>query len=334
MIDCKWTNDGERLIFFLSPSVRGQCYCHLCITLTTKSISLIHSFRPLLLLFWIPQTIQSPVLIRSCNIHYPPLSLIMSKKRPGVPAAVNLMRALEQERSTNCSNDALWNHVNAQETTLIQDIPHLEKHQQALDLLRDKLTTEKEPELSVADLETVLNWKHTVGKNRPFNVKLVRSNNTPTVQHHSRIALKSAKSLISDVEDETSSWEAPLKELVKLKGVGPATASAILCLVRPDVYGYMYDEAIDCVEKTRYRRINRLLTGSIKCLTSHLSFIVLHQELHGTSLQPCQSAMPPNSHHQWQTSGGSVKDSVDRRALHGTLPKGFDKGCDRGPDRR
>jgi len=42
-----------------------------------------------------------------------------------------------------------------------------------------------------------------------------------------------------------------ITEMGKLQGVGPATASAILTLVRPDVFCYLYDEVIDCFEPTR-----------------------------------------------------------------------------------
>ena len=41
-------------------------------------------------------------------------------------------------------------------------------------------------------------------------------------------------------------------DLMTLKGVGPATASAILSLTRPDVFSYMFDEAIDCFSRRNY----------------------------------------------------------------------------------
>ncbi|KAL7523168.1 hypothetical protein ACHAXR_000051 [Thalassiosira sp. AJA248-18] len=38
-----------------------------------------------------------------------------------------------------------------------------------------------------------------------------------------------------------------MNHLCELRGVGPATASAILCLYRPDIFAFMDDEVIECL---------------------------------------------------------------------------------------
>ena len=55
-------------------------------------------------------------------------------------------------------------------------------------------------------------------------------------------------------------------ELIKLKGVGPATASAVLTLIRPDLFIYLYDEVIDCFEPKRDYKISNYLRVNSRCL--------------------------------------------------------------------
>ena len=76
-----------------------------------------------------------------------------------------------------------------------------------------------------------------------------------------------------------------LGELTQLKGVGPATATAVLCRYRPDLFCYMYDEVIDTFEPKRdytlavYLRINSQCLKIAKTLgngwTSHRVATVL-----------------------------------------------------------
>ena len=59
--------------------------------------------------------------------------------------------------------------------------------------------------------------------------------------------------------------EAAISELVHLKGVGPATASAVLVLVRPDVFCYMYDEVIDCFLPNRTYTMTVYMKVNMEC---------------------------------------------------------------------
>jgi hypothetical protein len=52
----------------------------------------------------------------------------------------------------------------------------------------------------------------------------------------------------------------------KLKGIGPAGASAVLSLIRPDIFCYFYDEVIDCFETNREYKVSNYLRVNSRCL--------------------------------------------------------------------
>ena len=72
------------------------------------------------------------------------------------------------------------------------------------------------PHLIKPELERIMEWKLKRGKFRPGLLKLVQSNSAEMVESCS------SKAFATDSVDEAMS------HLVELKGVGPATASAIL----------------------------------------------------------------------------------------------------------
>jgi 3-methyladenine DNA glycosylase/8-oxoguanine DNA glycosylase len=71
------------------------------------------------------------------------------------------------------------------------------------------------------------------------------------IVHDASVSTSSGSNSIGDNKNKATTAQEALEHLTVLKGVGPATASAILSLVRPDVYCYMYDEVIDCFENKR-----------------------------------------------------------------------------------
>jgi hypothetical protein len=87
-----------------------------------------------------------------------------------------------------------------------------------------------EPYLTREELVWIVEWKMARGVWRARNLHLVRANSPEEVQ-----AASSASWLA--IEDARKA----LKALGVLKGVGPATASAVLAVYRPDLYPFFDD---------------------------------------------------------------------------------------------
>ncbi len=80
------------------------------------------------------------------------------------------------------------------------------------------------------ELVKVTEWKMSRGVWRQRNLVLVRSNPAELVEENSRTAL-------GQIPQPT----APIATLAKLAGVGPATASAVLAAVTPEIYPFFDD---------------------------------------------------------------------------------------------
>ncbi|XP_030528692.1 uncharacterized protein LOC115739627 [Rhodamnia argentea] len=89
------------------------------------------------------------------------------------------------------------------------------------------------PFITRSELTELMQWKLARGKWRPRLVGFVSSLDEETVESSSRKAFGS----LPDVSKAVS-------ELTVLKGVGPATASAVLAAYAPDVAPFMSDEAM------------------------------------------------------------------------------------------
>ncbi|XP_076959943.1 uncharacterized protein LOC143636169 [Bidens hawaiensis] len=89
------------------------------------------------------------------------------------------------------------------------------------------------PYITTSDLTTLMKWKLTRGKWRPRLLDFVSSLDEETVKSASQKAFEA----LPDVSKAVS-------ELTVLKGVGPATASAVLAAYAPDVAPFMSDEAM------------------------------------------------------------------------------------------
>ena len=99
-------------------------------------------------------------------------------------------------------------------------------------------------------LEIIIPWKFAVGKPRHALRKHLESNTAAAVVQCTQRGIGLARDIDADNNDDDDDLESNIKAallaVTQLAGVGPATASLVLSLVRPDVFCYLFDEVIDC----------------------------------------------------------------------------------------
>ena len=226
----------------------------------------------------------------------------MSKKRPGYEASKRLCDTIkfiddDDDSSDNDSNDhsdasivKLWTDIEAQLPEVLSSIPNLTTLTTSRQELMSKLSRAGNKDfgedddddddnylsLSKNELMTVVQWKFAVGKTRNALLGHLRSNKETTVKASTRSALSVALNMVCVDEDgdEGDAQEEKAKNNVKtaiteltapLAGVGPATASAILSMIRPDEFCYMYDEVIDCFSSKRSYSLKEYLLVNQEC---------------------------------------------------------------------
>lgn len=100
------------------------------------------------------------------------------------------------------------------------------------DELPDRVRSRQAPHITLEELVQVTMWKMARGVWRAPNLALVRSNPPHTVKETSTAAL-------GKIPHAT----APISEFAELRGVGPATASAVAAAVAPEIYPF-FDELV------------------------------------------------------------------------------------------
>ena len=179
----------------------------------------------------------------------------MSKPRPGVAAGKRLAKCVDKE---------IWRMVETKYSEIISHQDGLEEIDSKYRRLgRALLKGGLKESISKEELLSIVSWKFSVGKPRHALMKHLRSNTEDSVREHSAAAI--AKARCSTEADKESTKKA-LQELINLKGVGPATASAVLNLVREDLFAYMYDEVIECFLPKRTYTLSTYMTVNDNCL--------------------------------------------------------------------
>ncbi|KAJ4365230.1 hypothetical protein N0V83_008848 [Neocucurbitaria cava] len=96
--------------------------------------------------------------------------------------------------------------------------------------------------LTKDEVEKLVEWKLKHGTFRPTLLSLVQSNTSETIEETTKRAFeKLPKNLLEGPELEKLLLD-PLKELTKLRGIGPATASLLLSVMRPETIPFFSDE--------------------------------------------------------------------------------------------
>mmetsp|Transcript_16042 Transcript_16042/g.17957 ORF Transcript_16042/g.17957 Transcript_16042/m.17957 type:complete len:241 (-) Transcript_16042:40-762(-) len=164
----------------------------------------------------------------------------MSKPRPGVEAA---------KRLAKCTDEKIWGLVEVLYPDIVAEIDGLKEiNEEYCSLGRSLSKDSSKMSITKDELFKVVNWKFKVGKPRNALMKHLRSNTETSVVENSANAIEKARRTAGTKMDLAKN---ALECLIKLNGVGPATASAILVLVQPDLFAYMYDEVIECFSPKR-----------------------------------------------------------------------------------
>jgi len=172
-------------------------------------------------------------------------------KRPGVEASIRLKSITKKE---------IWEQIENQYKDMISrkggtELVELDKSH---DLLGEKLQSS----LVVSDeseFHQTIHWKFKKGKPRPALWKYLKSNSIVKIKECSHKSFTKANSNDADAIKDS------ITEFCCLSGVGPATASAFLCALRPDIFAFMDDEVIECLHEKRVYTLKVYLDINSKC---------------------------------------------------------------------
>ncbi|XP_060777144.1 uncharacterized protein zgc:112496 isoform X2 [Neoarius graeffei] len=154
------------------------------------------------------------------------------------------------ERLFQCEDPAVWRGIYAKYWAVVDAKAAEKKKKSSTKLLElEKWYQEELPAAILArterslthpELVKLMEWKLTRGKFRPRLKQLIGSNSEEAVL----CCTKKAFAVLPDVRSA-------IAELSTLKGLGPATASAVLAAGAPGEVAFMADEVVESVAKLR-----------------------------------------------------------------------------------
>lgn len=138
----------------------------------------------------------------------------------------------------DCSNLSLWKQALSSYQSRIESL-NKPKLLSLEEFYREKLQSlihrrNPNPYITTSELSQLMQWKLTRGKWRPRLLDFVSALDEELVKSSSQKAFESLPDISKAVN-----------ELTVLKGVGPATASAILAAYAPHLAPFMSDEAME-----------------------------------------------------------------------------------------
>ncbi|XP_010520796.1 PREDICTED: uncharacterized protein LOC104799833 [Tarenaya hassleriana] len=140
----------------------------------------------------------------------------------------------------DCSDAGAWKHALSSYESRIESLnkPNLVSLDQFYRQELPSLLHQRDPNpyITTSELSELMKWKLTRGKWRPRLLDFVSSLDESSVKSASGKAFES----LPDISKAVS-------ELTVLKGIGPATASAVLAAYAPETAPFMSDEAMMAV---------------------------------------------------------------------------------------
>ena len=196
---------------------------------------------------------QSSTLAKKSSAVGAPKPKLKHYTRPGVEAAAQLVSL--QPISNHVDK---WDRASAQYDKMLKakggaKLVKLDKQINVIANTWTESTTDNDAHLTREQLlDDIIQWKFTVGKPRNALKALLQSNTDESVVEATKLAFATCDTIpVNNSDDCTQQITTAMNHICELSGVGPATASAILCLYRPGIFAFMHDEVIEALYEAK-----------------------------------------------------------------------------------